>query len=193
VRHLPNLVSLLRLLLAPVVAWMIVTRQDGVFWVFLAGALSDAVDGMLARALGVSSQLGTYLDPLADKVFVSVVTAALWWSGAMPGWLCGLILLRDLMIVVGSGWIYRQTRRRDFQPSVWGKVSTILQLCAAGAAMVFSGGLQMGFFVASAAGTIASGADYARTGWQMLNNELPMREMPPAHLRQRRPGSHGEA
>jgi cardiolipin synthase (CMP-forming) len=181
VRHLPNLVSLLRLLLSPIVAWMILSRHPATFGVFLAGALSDAVDGMLARALGVTSALGTYLDPLADKVFVTVVTATLWYSGAMPAWLCALICLRDLLILGGSAYIHAQTRRRDFQPSVWGKVSTILQLCAAGASMVLSGPLQSAFFLASAAATLLSGADYGRTGWRMLNNELPTRPMPPLH------------
>lgn len=180
-RHLPNLVSLLRLLLSPIVAWMILSQQEAAFAVFLAGALSDALDGMLARWLGVTSELGTYLDPLADKTFVTVVTATLWYSGAMPAWLCVLIGLRDLMILGGSAFIHARTGRRDFQPSPWGKLSTILQLCAAGAAMLLSGPLQFGFFLGSAAGTLLSGADYARTGWRMLNNELPIREMPPLH------------
>lgn len=163
------------------VAWMILTRQPYTFPIFLAGALSDALDGMLARWLKVSSALGTYLDPLADKVFVSVVTYALWWDGRLPLWLFALFVGRDLLILVGSAYIYRRSGRRDFQPSVWGKVSTILQLCSAGACLVLSAVLQDCFFWASAAATLWSGADYGRTGWRMLNNELPIREMPPLH------------
>lgn len=163
------------------VAWLILTRQPYTFAVFLAGALSDALDGMLARWLGVSSALGTYLDPLADKVFVSLVTCALWWDERLPLWLFGLFAGRDLMILIGSAYIYRRSGRRDFQPSVWGKVSTILQLCCAGACLVLSAALQDYFFWAAALATLWSGAVYARTGWRMLNSELPIREMPPLH------------
>jgi phosphatidylglycerophosphate synthase len=66
---IPNLITVLRILLVPVVVWAIATgRMQLAFLLFLAAAISDAVDGFLAKRFGMKTELGAYLDPLADKV-----------------------------------------------------------------------------------------------------------------------------
>lgn len=171
-RHLPNLISLARLLLAPVVAWMIVTTHAWAWWTFFWGAWSDALDGLLARSLRVSSPLGTYLDPLADKAFVMAATVAWAIQGRLPLWLLLLILGRDAMILAGSVAIFAKTHRRDFAPTPWGKLSTILQLFALAGCFLWDEPLRAFLFVLSAAATLVSAWDYIRKGWQMWNGPL---------------------
>jgi cardiolipin synthase len=130
--HLPNGITVLRLLLVvPVVACLAGGSPRTALAVFGLAALTDALDGYLARRLGAVTRLGARLDPLADKCLLSGAYLALGLAGAAPWWLVGLILGRDLYILLGAGLLYAVTRRRDFPPSVWGKLSTLVQIVAA--------------------------------------------------------------
>ena len=91
----PNLISLVRLLLVPVFALLIVRGQDG--WavaVLAVSGASDWLDGVLAR------RLGQLLDPAADRLFIIVTLLALAWSGVVPWWLLGVLVLRDVVLAV---------------------------------------------------------------------------------------------
>ena len=97
----PNLISLVRLLLVPVFALLIVRGQDG--WavaVLAVSGASDWLDGVLARRLGQVSRLGQLLDPAADRLFIIVTLLALAWSGVVPWWLLGVLVLRDVVLAV---------------------------------------------------------------------------------------------
>src|SRR5437660_8281053 len=97
---LPNLISLLRLVLVPIVISMIVTdRWVGAFLIFLAAGISDAVDGWLANRFNLRTELGAYLDPLADKVLLVSIYVALAVSDTVPATIAILIVFRDLMII----------------------------------------------------------------------------------------------
>lgn len=146
---------------------MILTHHPWGWWTFFAAAISDALDGYLARLLGVQSELGLYLDPLADKLYVTAVTIAWAAEGRFPLWVLALVLSRDAFILGGSAVIYRKTGRRDFQPSLWGKLSTIFQLCALGACFLLSDAALQRWLWACTAATLFSGFDYARIGWAM--------------------------
>lgn len=146
---------------------MILVHHPWGWWVFFGGAISDALDGWLARLLKVQSRLGLYLDPLGDKVFVMATTIAWTLEGRFPDWLLGLVLGRDAAILVGSGLIYWKTRRKDFAPSLWGKISTILQLCCVGGCFLLEDWGLRNWVYACAAGTVISGFDYARKGLAM--------------------------
>ncbi len=146
---------------------MVIAHHPWAWWTFFAGAISDAFDGYLARVLKVQSQIGQYLDPLADKLYVTGVTVAWAVEGRFPAWLLAMVLGRDAMILAGSALIYRKTKRRDFQPSIWGKLSTILQLCALGACFLLSDAALNRWLWACAVATLVSGLDYARIGWAM--------------------------
>jgi len=130
--NLPNGLTLLRfLLVVPVVACLRGGSPRAALAVFGLAALTDGLDGYLARRLGAVTRLGRLLDPLADKCLLSGAYLALGLAGAAPWWLVGLILGRDLGILMGAGLVYTVTRRRSFPPSVWGKISTLVQIVTA--------------------------------------------------------------
>jgi cardiolipin synthase len=130
--NLPNLLTLLRLLLVPVVVHYIL---DGRYllagWLFGAAAFTDILDGWAARAMKVSSTTGAYLDPIADKCLLSGVFLALAWARLVPRWLVAIIFGRDIYILCGVAIFMLFTPLRRFPPSVWGKVSTFVQICTA--------------------------------------------------------------
>lgn len=101
--NLPNLISVLRLAAVPVVAWLILQRQwEAACWLFLAAALSDGLDGFLARALKQTTPLGAALDTVADKALGVVTLVMLTLEDAIPLWVTLAILARDSVIVLGA-------------------------------------------------------------------------------------------
>src|SRR3954468_10294748 len=97
---IPNLITLARILLVPVVIWAIISGEMRLaFLLFLAAGISDAVDGFLAKRFGMATELGAYLDPLADKVLIVSIYVALGITGALPASLVILVVSRDIMIV----------------------------------------------------------------------------------------------
>ncbi len=89
-----------RILLVPVVVWAIASSQMWLaFLLFLAAAVSDAVDGFLAKRFGMKTELGAYLDPLADKVLIVSIYVTLGITGVIPLWIVILVVSRDIMIV----------------------------------------------------------------------------------------------
>jgi cardiolipin synthase len=100
---LPNLITFGRLALLPVVAYALAVRAYSVaLAVFLAVALSDALDGYIARRFAMTSRLGAALDPVADKLNMLVTTLMLAWQGLLPLWLAAAIVARDIVIVAGA-------------------------------------------------------------------------------------------
>lgn len=101
--NLPNIISILRLVAVPVVAWLILQqRWEAACWLFLAAAVSDGIDGLLARWLNQMTQLGAALDTIADKALGVVTLVMLTQAGAIPLWVTLAILLRDSIIVLGA-------------------------------------------------------------------------------------------
>ena len=98
--NLPNLITLARILSVPVVVWAIAADQMLLaFVLFLAAAISDAVDGFLAKRFGMKTELGAYLDPLADKVLIVSIYVTLGITGVIPLWIVILVASRDFMII----------------------------------------------------------------------------------------------
>jgi cardiolipin synthase len=103
VLNLPNIITLLRLAAVPVVAWLILQqRWEEASWLFLAAAVSDGIDGLLARWLNQMTQLGAALDSIADKALGVVTLVLLTQAGAIPLWVTLAILVRDSIIVLGA-------------------------------------------------------------------------------------------
>ena len=100
---IPNLITLGRILLVPIVVWAIST--PGAMWIafvlFVAAGVSDAVDGFLAKRFAMTTELGAYLDPLADKALIVSIYMTLGINGDIPRWLVILVVSRDIMIVSG--------------------------------------------------------------------------------------------
>lgn len=130
--RLPNLLTISRLLLVPLVIWAILVGQHGTaLGLFAAAALTDYLDGAAARWFHVTSQSGAYLDPIADKFLLSGVFLALAVARLAPWWLVALILGRDVYILLAAGWLLWFTTLRKFSPSRWGKASTFVQIVTA--------------------------------------------------------------
>jgi cardiolipin synthase len=126
---LPNLITLGRILLVPIVVWAIASNQMEIaFAVFVVAGVSDAVDGFLARRFNLRSELGALLDPLADKaLLVSIfITLGVW--GAIPRWIVILVVSRDIMIVsaVIVSWLFEKPVA--MKPLMVSKLNTVAQV-----------------------------------------------------------------
>lgn len=129
IRHIPNMLSALRLLAAPLAAWLILSHHDTAsLIVFAAAGASDGLDGYVARRWGVTSRFGAWLDPVADKLLMLFCLTALYIVGATPVWLLALVVARDAAIA--AGWLLINTlslpMRRE--PLLIGKISTVVQV-----------------------------------------------------------------
>ena len=128
-KHLPNLLTAARILATPYLFWL--TWQHAytpVIVLFIAIGLTDALDGVIARHLHASSRLGAYLDPIADKLLLSGMFLTLFVARLIDPWLALIVLGRDLLILLAAAGFYLARARRDFPPSVWGKLSTLGQI-----------------------------------------------------------------
>ncbi len=123
--NVPNLISFARLLLVPVFLWLRLTdRPEWALGVFIAAAVSDVLDGLLARLLNQRSKLGGIIDPLADKLLVFGALVALVLDDVLPAWLLGVILLRDVPMAVGALWVKHKRLEIPTEPTRIGKYST---------------------------------------------------------------------
>lgn len=119
---LPNVITLLRLVAVPVVAWLIVEqRWAAACWLFLAAAVSDGIDGLLARWLNQMTQLGAALDTVADKALGIVTLVMLTQAGAIPLWVTLAILIRDTIIVLGALSYRGMAGHLEIHPTLLGK------------------------------------------------------------------------
>jgi cardiolipin synthase len=127
--NLPNLITIGRILLVPVVVWAIASRQMQIaFLVFLVAGVSDAVDGFLAKRFGMKSELGAHLDPLADKVLIVSIYIALGITDAIPRWLVILVVSRDILIVGGVMMALFLGKPMKVKPVLVSKLNTVAQI-----------------------------------------------------------------
>lgn len=128
-RHLPNAISVMRMVLVVPAGWLLWQSAVAEALVLIAVAgLSDAVDGLLARRYNWRTRFGAIADPAADKLLSLVVFVVLAVQGHVPWWLLGIVVGRDLVIVFGA-MAYRQVLGNfDVQPTLLSKVNTGLQV-----------------------------------------------------------------
>ncbi len=132
-RQLPNLITLLRLLAVPLTVWSINSENYHLaFWLFASAAVSDALDGALARWLKARTTIGAYLDPLADKALLMAVYITLGYHGQIQDWLVIMIVSRDLLIIGGALLVDLVTGRLRMEPLFVSKVNTLAQILLAG-------------------------------------------------------------
>ncbi|MGA9063232.1 MAG: CDP-alcohol phosphatidyltransferase family protein [Terracidiphilus sp.] len=168
-RSTPNLLTLLRICIAPfLVAAILEGHYLLSFILFASAGLTDALDGLLARALKQRSMLGHYLDPVADKLLLSTLFLVLLYKGLMPVTVTVLVFGRDMGILLVSAILYAAVGRREFQPSFFGKANTLAQIGAVAAVLLHQ--LTAAYWVAvtrtvtldaTIALTVVSGLHYA--------------------------------
>jgi len=128
-RTTPNLLTLLRICLAPFLVSAILENRFALsFGLFLAAGLTDALDGTLARLLKQRTVLGHYLDPVADKLLLSTLFLLLTFKGLIPEQVTVLVFGRDVGILVVAAIQYAAVGKREFNPSIFGKASTLAQV-----------------------------------------------------------------
>jgi len=129
---IPNAISLGRLVSAPIAVWLVFQQSyQWAFWLFSVAAISDGVDGFIAKRFNAMTERGAILDPIADKALLIGVFVALGWLGHVPGWLVVLIVLRDAMILVGFGLLRLVVGRVKVRPHLVSKLNTVMQIVMA--------------------------------------------------------------
>ena len=174
----PNLISIFRLVLVPVAIDAILTgRFDVAFWVFLIAGVSDGIDGFIARHFDQRSELGSYLDPLADKLLLVSIFVTLAVIAIIPVWLAILVLSRDVLIIGAIVLSWGLGRRLPIQPIMVSKANTTAQIAFA-AMVLFSrafgwdvGGLWTLGMVLVAGLTIVSGIAYVVDWLRIMSSE----------------------
>jgi len=174
--NLPNLITIARILLVPVVVWAIAQRQMQIaFLLFLAAGASDAVDGFLAKRLGMASELGAHLDPLADKVLIVSIYVSLGVTDAIPRWIVILVVSRDILIIGGIMLAWFLDKPMTVRPLLVSKLNTAAQIVFA---CLVLASLGFGFDAARtrtallwtvAALTLISVGFYVREWWRHMN------------------------
>ncbi len=177
--NLPNFLSLARIILIPILIILLI--NGAFFWglmVFIIAALTDAADGMLARLMGQRTVIGSYLDPIADKLLSGSSFISLAILGLIPGWLTVLVISRDVLILGGLLILFIISRIPKIKPTLASKMTTFFQLLTI--ILVLFG--QIGPLPAflpkmliwtTGAFTIYSGLQYIRKGVKIFNQETP--------------------
>lgn len=165
--NVPNIITLLRICSVPVAVWLILDHAMlAAFWIFIAAGISDALDGFIAKRFNAVTELGAYLDPLADKALLVSVYVTLGQQEYLATWLVILVVFRDLLIVAGAILFETLTHSLTMQPLMVSKVNTVAQIVLAALVLGFNGfgiddGMLVGIMVpVVAVTTLASGAAY---------------------------------
>lgn len=175
--NLPNRLTILRILMAPVITILLLYNFRGVaLGMFVLAGLTDALDGFLARTRGEKTPLGRVLDPLADKLLLTSCFVTLTFvTRTLPRWLTVIVVSRDLILVGGALLLYIFTGKLGLSPSSVGKLTTGLQLATVLYTLVTLGDagwplLSLTLVTATAASTVASGLDYIFRGARLFSD-----------------------
>ena len=176
--RLANKLTVLRILLVPVFVICIVYYRPGnerlriiALCLFALAVLTDFGDGIIARAKGEKTKLGSILDPLADKLllvsaFISLTQAQ--FRITLPAWVVIIVISRDIIIILGAAIIQFITGRLEVVPSRLGKLTTFFQMATV-LSILLNFTFSCFFWYIAVAFTVLSGLDYIRQGNKLLN------------------------
>jgi len=178
--NIPNLLTLLRIILVPVIVILLI---QGLFLkaliAFIVAALSDVLDGFLARILHQQTALGAYLDPIADKALLASSFVTLSVLHVIPGWLTVIVISRDVIILLGISVLSIMSISVKIRPTFVSKITTALQLATV--LMVLSDRSIPGsfneiwytvLFWLTAFFTVISGLNYMMRGQKLINQDI---------------------
>lgn len=171
---IPNLITAIRIILAPIFVIYVINGQSlAALIIFLSCAVSDGLDGILARLFNQKSKLGAYMDPLADKLVLVAAFVALSIKGILPPWLAVTVIARDTMILLGISVLFLNRLEVVIKPSVLSKITTwaqfvtvLIALSQCYVSLVTN--LYPYIFYATALLTISSGLHYMYYGFKMI-------------------------
>jgi cardiolipin synthase len=164
---IPNFITIARLLSVPLIVWLVIAdRFMEATILFILAGLSDAADGFIAKRYGASSELGAYLDPVADKALLVSAFVTLGFKGALPAWLIVLVVSRDFLIIGGIILAYMLSNPVAMRPLWVSKANTVAQIVLLALVLVGESGasvlrpLLAAAVLVTAALTVASAAAY---------------------------------
>ena len=147
--NLPNLITIFRIFMVPLIVWLIISGQFFVaFLLFVLAGMSDGVDGFIAKRFNQATELGAYLDPIADKLLLVSIYVSLGFREILPPWLVILVVSRDILIVgaLVLSWLMEQPV--PITPLMVSKANTTVQIVLA--ALVLGGlgfGIDMPYLI----------------------------------------------
>src|SRR5262249_43445708 len=177
--NIPNVLTLSRLFLTPVFLALLSEHRFGyALYVFCAAGLTDALDGTIARWFDLRTEIGALLDPFADKLLLLSAFVGLTVENVIPGWLLGVVITRDVVIVFGYLLLlFYAEQRLPSHPSCIGKAATCFQLASVVGALagVAQGWMELwqALLYATVSITALSGIHYAYKGLVWLSSSEP--------------------
>jgi CDP-diacylglycerol--glycerol-3-phosphate 3-phosphatidyltransferase len=172
IAQLPNALTIARFALVPVFVVLLAQGEDGHSWpaaiVFAAAAITDQVDGWLARRLEVESQFGKYADPLADRIMIDVAVIMLFFYGRLPWPALVIIVGRDVLLVVGAKLVI--PRGYELSVSFLGKLATWILYLSIGLIVATPAGTEwpLVIFWTGAGLAVAAAASYIAAVWRAV-------------------------
>jgi cardiolipin synthase len=177
--NIPNLITLLRIILVPIIVILLI---QGYFFraliLFVVASLSDALDGFLARVMNQQTVLGAYLDPIADKALLASSFVTLSVLHIIPSWLAVIVISRDFIILLGISVLSIMSISVEIRPTYISKVTTALQLITVLLALSLrslpfdvNGIWSLAIYWVTALFTIVSGLNYMARGMELINHD----------------------
>ena len=172
VGNLPNLLTITRILLLPFFAITLIYGEYGyALMVYAAAAVSDILDGLIARLTKQITYFGSILDPVADKFFLITSFILMSAYGMIPKWFTIVVISKDLIVIAGCFILYFATHTLKIEPSIVGKIASGCQFVLVGLVLVSLNMVDgfivpMGFYIGVALLTAIAGIDYVYKGMQ---------------------------
>jgi cardiolipin synthase len=175
--NLPNILTLIRVLLIPVFVILIINKFFG--WAiitFAIAGITDGIDGLIARITHQRTELGSYLDPIADKLLLSAAFITLAIIEILPSWLAVIVITRDLIILIGLLVMILIDYHPKIRPSLVSKVTTVFQIATILLVLLVGyyptlARLSAVTIYGTALFTIISGSHYIYVGTRILNEK----------------------
>jgi cardiolipin synthase len=179
--NIPNFLSLLRIILVPVfVIFLIQDESYKALIIFVIAGLTDVLDGTMARLLNAQTKLGSYLDPIADKLLLATSFVTLAILGIIPSWLTVIVMSRDFIILLGIAILSLMSVTFEIKPAFISKVTTVLQIATVFFALLYKVVTHdlnynwiLTLFWLTASFTVASGLIYIIRGIKIINRTNP--------------------
>ena len=175
--NLPNALTLFRILLVPAfLIAVIYGHLKMALFIFITAGFTDLLDGLVARRFGHETLLGSFLDPVADKLLMTVSFVSLAICGVLPAWLAVLAVTKDLFVAIGVAVLYFSGRPVAAVPTLWGKQTTFLQIVTIALVLFFAdtgawGKVLPPLFIVTGVVTAFSGLHYIVSGIRSLPPE----------------------
>jgi len=175
--NLPNILTLMRVLLTPLFVILIINKYFGwALFTFAIAGITDGLDGLIARLTHQRTELGAYLDPIADKLLTFAAFISLAIIEMIPSWLVVIVITRDIIILVGFLVMFLTNHHPKINPSLLSKITTTFQIITillallAGFSATF---LRLSTVAYYATGiiTVLSGTQYVYIGARILNEK----------------------